>query len=64
MEHNMQFAEKMRYFDHSVFTKLEKMRKEAETEDRPVLDLSIGTPDLPPDERVMETLAEASRHLN
>lgn len=59
----MQFADKMRYFDHNIFSKLEKKRAEveAEKEGQPVIDLSVGTPDLPPDPRVMEALSAAAR---
>lgn len=56
----MQFAEKMQYFDHNIFSKLEKKRAEVELNGRPVIDLSVGTPDLPPDPRVMDALAEAA----
>lgn len=56
----MQFAEKMKYFDHNIFSKLEKKRTEIEKNGRPVIDLSVGTPDLPPDPCVMDALAEAA----
>lgn len=58
----MKFADKMQYFDHNVFAKLDKKRAQVETPERPVIDLSIGTPDLPPDPRVMEALSKASRN--
>lgn len=56
----MQFADKMRYFDHSIFTQLEQRKAEVEKTGRSVIDLSVGTPDLPPDDAVMEVLAEAA----
>ena len=55
------FADKMAYFDINIFAKLDERRAQLEAMGRDVINLSIGTPDLPPDEAVLHVLSEASQ---
>lgn len=57
----MQFANRMDYFKESVFTALLNMKKQKEERGDSVIDLSIGTPNIPPAEHIIETLLEAAK---
>lgn len=52
----------MQYFDHGIFTVLERKKAEVEAQGKKVIDLSVGTPDLPPDPGIMEELAKACQN--
>lgn len=58
------FADKMAYFDINIFSKLEERQAELKRMGREVINLSVGTPDLPPDERVMDALSRAAQDPN
>lgn len=53
----MQFSKRMDVFGESIFTHLAKMRYERAAKGMEVIDLSIGAPNIPPNKRIMETLA-------
>lgn len=55
------FADKMAYFDINIFSKLEERQAELRRMGREVINLSVGTPDLPPDERVIDALSRAAQ---
>ena len=57
----MQFSKRMEMFGESIFTVLAKMRQEKEQEMEGIIDLSIGTPNIPPAPHIMEALAEAAK---
>ena len=52
----MEFAKRMDMFGESVFTILAKMRQEKEKQGERVIDLSIGTPNIPPAPHVISAL--------
>lgn len=60
----MQFSKRMEMFGESIFTVLAKMRQEKEQAGERIIDLSIGTPNIPPAPHIMEALAEAARDKN
>ena len=51
----------MDMFGESVFTILAKMRQEKEKQGERVIDLSIGTPNIPPAPHVISALVEAAK---
>ena len=57
----MEFAKRMDMFGESVFTILAKMRQEKEKQGERVIDLSIGTPNIPPAPHVISALVEAAK---
>lgn len=52
----------MAYFDINIFSKLDERKAQLEAMGREVINLSVGTPDLPPDESVLEVLSKASQN--
>ncbi|MGI6153969.1 MAG: aminotransferase class I/II-fold pyridoxal phosphate-dependent enzyme [Christensenellaceae bacterium] len=57
----MHTSEKMKYFDINIFTKLDDKKQALLAAGREVINLSVGTPDFPPDEHVMEALCQAAK---
>lgn len=55
----MEFAKRMNQFGEGVFSRLAAMRREHESKGRPVYDLSIGAPNIPPAKHIMESMAKA-----
>jgi LL-diaminopimelate aminotransferase len=53
----MQFSERMNRFGESVFTSLKSVRAAREAEGKWVCDLSIGTPNIPPAQHLLDTMA-------
>ena len=47
------YADKMRYFEPSIFLKIREAMEKCEY---PICDLSVGTPDLPPPKHVIDAL--------
>lgn len=58
----LQFASRMDAFQPGIFNVLNDRKLEMEKAGRKVWNLSIGTPDFPPDEHVMAAMTEACRH--
>lgn len=56
----IQFAGRMDAFRPGIFNVLEDKRKELAANGRKVYNLSVGTPDFPPDAHVMEALTQQS----
>ncbi len=56
----MQFADKMQHFDINIFAKLEEKKQQAIARGQIVTNLSVGTPDFPPDQHVVDALCAAS----
>ena len=57
---NFPTSRKMEYFAPGVFAELAGWRRSAEAAGRRVLDLSVGSPDVPPALDVRETLSAAA----
>lgn len=55
----MKFSKRMEYFGESVFTTLAKMKKEKEAAGERVIDFSIGAPNIPPADHILEAMKEA-----
>ena len=55
----MQFSERMKHFEDNIFTVLLNMKQKMEQEGRRVIDLSIGAPNIPPSDAVIQALADA-----
>ncbi|MCD8340588.1 MAG: aminotransferase class I/II-fold pyridoxal phosphate-dependent enzyme [Clostridiales bacterium] len=53
---NIRFAQRMDAFQPGIFNVLDEKRKELEAAGRQVYNLSVGTPDFPPDDHVMTAL--------
>ena len=49
----------MEYFGESIFARLKNLKNEKEAKGETVVDLSIGTPNIPPADHIIETLTEA-----
>lgn len=57
----MQFADRMNSFGVSIFSVLLEMKKEKEARGERVIDLSVGTPNIPPAEHIISALVESAR---
>lgn len=55
----MKFSKRMEQFGESVFTTLLKMKQEKEATGEKVIDFSIGAPNIPPAEHILEAMKEA-----
>lgn len=53
------FSNRMNLFGESIFTTLAKMRKERNEQGKEVIDLSIGSPNIPPSKHIMEVISNA-----
>ena len=56
----MEFSKRMNVFGESIFTTLAKMKQEAIKQGREVIDLSIGTPNIPPAKHIREAISKAT----
>ena len=56
----MQFSERMKHFGENIFTVLLNMKQDMEKEGKRVIDLSVGTPNIPPSDAVIQALVEAA----
>ncbi|MDD3279464.1 MAG: aminotransferase class I/II-fold pyridoxal phosphate-dependent enzyme [Lachnospiraceae bacterium] len=57
----MQFSKRMNHFGENIFTTLLSMKQELETSGTKVIDLSIGAPNIPPAQHVIDALVEAAK---
>lgn len=55
----MEFSKRMDQFKESIFIKLTEMKMEKIANGETVIDISIGTPNVPPAEHIMEALCQA-----
>lgn len=61
----MKFAKRMDHFGEGIFSKLAELKKERMARGEEVIDLSIGTPNIPPAPHIVEALCrEAARPEN
>ena len=56
----MKFAERMDCFGEGVFSTLADIRRQKEARGETVIDLSIGAPNIPPEEHIRRALCEAA----
>lgn len=56
----MQFARRMDQFGEGIFTKLLEIKRRRLESGQPVIDLSVGTPNIPPAGHVIDALCKAS----
>ena len=56
----MKFAERMDCFGEGVFSSLADIRRQKEARGEMVIDLSIGAPNIPPEEHIRRALCEAA----
>lgn len=54
------FSKKMKHFDINIFAKLDDKKRELAASGRETVNLSVGTPDLQPDEHVVAALKSAA----
>ena len=57
----LKFADRMDSFKEGIFTTLANIKKERIKENKPVYDLSVGTPDFLPEKHVIDALVEAAK---
>ena len=58
----MKVANKMQYFSSSIFTEIADHKNLLKSQGRDIIDLSIGSPDLPPPAHVREAMIEAVKN--
>lgn len=56
----MRFAGRMERFGEGIFSELLEIKKQKKLWGEPVIDLSVGTPDIPPARHIVEALCEAA----
>ncbi|MCD8084549.1 MAG: aminotransferase class I/II-fold pyridoxal phosphate-dependent enzyme [Clostridiales bacterium] len=56
----MKFAKRMDRFGEGIFSRLVERRKQREAEGKPVIDLSIGAPNIPPADHILEAICRES----
>lgn len=57
----MQFAKRMEQFKPGIFAVLAEMKQERLTAGKPVIDLSVGTPNIPPAQHIVDALVESAK---
>ncbi|MBN1777531.1 MAG: aminotransferase class I/II-fold pyridoxal phosphate-dependent enzyme [Clostridiales bacterium] len=58
----MQFSKRMAYFKPGIFSVLAQMREERMAQGLPVIDLSVGTPNIPPAQHIVDALLNSARN--
>ena len=57
----MQFSKRMDYFKPGIFSVLAQMGDERRARGLPVIDLSVGTPNIPPAQHIVDALIQSAR---
>lgn len=57
----MDFSKRMDYFKPGIFSVLAEMREARKNDGESVIDLSVGTPNIPPAQHIVDALIEAAR---
>ena len=60
----MRFARRMNHFGEGIFSKLLELKRQKEEKGEPVIDLSVGAPNIPPAGHITEALCEAAADPN
>jgi LL-diaminopimelate aminotransferase len=56
----MKFAKRMEHFSEGIFTRLLEIKRQRLENGEPVIDLSVGTPNIPPAKHIMTALCAAA----
>ncbi|MCI1965065.1 MAG: aminotransferase class I/II-fold pyridoxal phosphate-dependent enzyme [Oscillospiraceae bacterium] len=56
----MEFSKRMRHFETGIFCTLSQMKREKLEKGEPVIDFSIGSPNIPPAQHIIDTLAQGA----
>ncbi|MEC0124457.1 aminotransferase class I/II-fold pyridoxal phosphate-dependent enzyme [Paenibacillus pabuli] len=56
----MKSAKRMNYFKEGIFTRLLEIKRQRLENGEPVIDLSVGTPNIPPAQHIIDALVEAA----
>ncbi|WP_458123553.1 aminotransferase class I/II-fold pyridoxal phosphate-dependent enzyme [Paenibacillus sp. Z3-2] len=56
----MNFAKRMDHFSEGIFTRLLEIKRQRLENGQPVIDLSVGTPNIPPAQHIITALCEAA----
>lgn len=56
----MNFAKRMDHFNEGIFTRLLEIKRRRLENGQPVIDLSVGTPNIPPAQHIITALCEAA----
>ena len=57
----MRFSKRMDYFKPGIFSVLAEMRDERKAQGLPVIDLSVGTPNIPPAQHIVDALIRSAQ---
>lgn len=60
----MRFARRMNHFGEGIFSKLLELKRQKEEKGEPVIDLSVGAPNIPPAGHITQALCEAAADPN
>ena len=60
----MRFARRMNHFGEGFFSKLLELKRQKEEKGEPVIDLSVGAPNIPPAGHITQALCEAAADPN
>ena len=60
----MRFARRMNHFGEGIFSKLLELKHQKEEKGEPVIDLSVGAPNIPPAGHITQALCEAAADPN
>ena len=58
---DLNFSKRMTYFNTGIFSVLAKMKQEKVNMGMKIVDLSVGTPNIPPAQHIIDALAESAR---
>lgn len=58
---NIQFAERMKDYEEGIFQVLNEKKDEAEKQGKKIYNLSVGTPDFPPAQHIMDAVITAAQ---
>lgn len=58
---SIQFADRMKDYESGIFQVLNEKKDEAEKQGKKIYNLSVGTPDFPPAEHIMNAVVEAAQ---
>lgn len=58
---SIQFADRMKDYEAGIFQVLNEKKDEAEKQGRKIYNLSVGTPDFPPAQHIMDAVIEAAK---
>ncbi len=57
----MEFSRRMEHFKPGIFSVLAQMRNDRKSEGKKVIDLSVGTPNIPPAQHIVDALLESAQ---